>query len=194
MSICIVALPNREKDNKLIERLQSVSTPIVRCDLIKPGIGKQSIKTEQSQENTIDEGSEFNCPNPIEITKVPLLNPELSKQSRQRNMAFLLMPFGFIAGLTFTAMTNLKTFSDLGINFLGEQITGGLVGMVSGWMGSYVGAASVRPKNIEDITSLKKLNEQGLWLLFLETPLEVELPWNLLQEVKPIEVVRLIDQ
>ncbi len=66
--------------------------------------------------------------------------------------------------------------------------------MVSGWMGSYVGAASVRPKNIEDIISIKKLNEQGLWLLFLETPLEVELPWNLLQEVKPIEVVRLLDQ
>lgn len=194
MSICIVALPNREKANQLIERLQSVSTPIVRCDLIKPGMGKQAIKTEQSQSSTIDEGSTFNCPNPIEFAKVPLLNPELSKQTRQRNMAFLLMPFGFIAGLTFTAMTNLKTFSDLGINFLGEQITGGLVGMVSGWMGSYVGAASVRPKNIEDITSLKKLNEQGLWLLFLETPLEVELPWNLLQEVKPIEVVRLLDQ
>jgi len=67
------------------------------------------------------------------------------------------------------------------------------VGMISGWMGSYVAAASVRTKNVEDINSLRKLHEQGLWLMILETPLEVELPWKLLKEVEPTEIVRLLD-
>ncbi len=50
------------------------------------------------------------------------------------------------------------------------------------------------PWDDEDITSLRKLSEGGQWLLLLETPFEVELPWNLLKEVNPIEVVRLINQ
>ena len=48
-------------------------------------------------------------------------------------------------------------------------------------------------QKIEDIKSLRKRSEDGLWLLILETPIEIELPWQLLQEVKPIEVVRLRD-
>ena len=193
MSICIVALPNKEKANQLNDRLKSMSTPISRCELIKPAMGAKGFEPEQSQSSSIDAKSNLNCPDPIDIEKVPLLNPELSKKSRQKSMALLLIPFGFIAGLTFTAMTDLTTFSDLGVNFLGERITGGLVGMISGWMGSYVGAASVRPKNVEDINSLRKLHEQGLWLMLLETPFEVELPWNLLKEVEPTEIVRLLD-
>ena len=156
-------------------------------------MGAKGFEPKQSQSSSIDAKSNLNCPDPIDIEKVPLLNPELSKKNRQQSMALLLIPFGFITGLTFTAMTGLTTFSDLGVNFLGERITGGLVGMVSGWMGSYVGAASVRPKNVEDINSLRKLHEQGLWLMLLETPSEVELPWNLLQEVEPTEIVRLLD-
>ena len=66
--------------------------------------------------------------------------------------------------------------------------------MISGWMGSYVGAASVQSNNNEDINSLRKLSEEGLWLRLLETPFEVELPWNFLQAIEPIEIVRLLDQ
>ena len=194
MPICIVVLPNQKKAHQLKERLLETPTPIARFDLIQPAKAATALQADESQSNSINSEKQSNLPEPIEIEKVPLLNPGLSKQRRQRTMALLLMPFGFIAGLTFTAMTNLKTFSDLGINFLGEQITGGLVGMLSGWMGSYVGAASVKSKNIEDINTLRKLSEQGLWLLLIETPFEIELPWNLLQEIEPIEVVRLLDQ
>ena len=193
MSICIVALPDREKANQLNERLKNMSAQVSRCELIKPAMEVRGLELEQCQASSIDERSNLNCPNPIDIEKIHLLNPALSKQRRQKRMALLLMPFGFIAGLTFTAMTDLTTFSDLGINFLGERITGGLVGMISGWMGSYVGAASVRPKNIEDINSLRKLNEQGIWLMLLETPFGIELPWKVLQEVEPIEIVRLLE-
>ena len=194
MSICIVALPNGENANQLNQKLMERSTPLSKCQLIKPAIAERAIELEQSQPSSNDGRGNLDCPNPIDIEKVLLLNPNLSKQKRQKTMAFLLMPFGFIAGMTFTVMTNLTTFSDLGIDFLGEPITGGLVGMISGWMGSYVGAASVRTKNVEDINSLRKLNEQGLWLMLLETPFEVELPWNVLRDFEPIEIVRLLDQ
>ena len=194
MPICIVVLSNREKANQLCGRLQNASTPLVRCDLIQPVKENTSLKSEQFQVLSIDTQNNSDFPRPIDIEEIPLLNPEISKKKRQQNMALLLMPFGFIAGLAFTEMTGLTTFSELGMNFFGERLTGGLVGMVSGWMGSYAGAASVRPKNSEDINSLRKLREQGLWLLFLETPFEVELPWDLLRSIEPREIFRLLDQ
>ena len=194
MPICIVVLSNREKANQLTERLKNASTPIVRCELIQPSKPSNSLKNQQFQDPSIDSANYSNSPQPIEINEIPLLNPELSRKKRQRNMAFILMPFGFIAGLTFAEMTGLTTFSDLGVNFFGERLTGGLVGMISGWMGSYAGAASVKSKNSEDINSLRKLSDQGLWLLLLETPFEVELPWEFFKEIEPIEVVRLLDQ
>ena len=194
MPICIVVLPDDLKANQLSETLQNEATPIVKCDLIKPAFSTKSLKSEQIQAKSKDEAINPNLPRLVNIEKVPLLNPKLSRAKRQRNMALLLAPFGFIAGLTFSEMTSLTTFSDLGMDFLGERLTGGLVGMVSGWMGSYVGAASVKSKNNEDINSLRKLSEEGLWLLLLETPFEVELPWHLLQAIEPIEIFRLLDQ
>jgi hypothetical protein len=35
-----------------------------------------------------------------------------------------LMPFGFIAGIAFSNMTNLSTFSFLGLNNIGESFHG----------------------------------------------------------------------
>ena len=44
------------------------------------------------------------------------------------------MPFGFIAGIAFSNMTNLSTFSFLGLNNIGESLIGGLLGMGSGYL------------------------------------------------------------
>ena len=186
MPICIVALESQKEANALMAQLHNASTPLAKCALIRPKESKASLSNNEDIDSKQLQ--------PVAIDAIPLLNPNLSKQLRQKNMALLLMPFGFIAGITFTQMTGLTTFADLGFGFLDERLLGGLVGMVSGWMGSYVGAASVKYKNVEDLTSLQKLSAQGLWLMLLETPLEVELPWNLLQELEPKEIVRLIDQ
>ena len=194
MPTCIVVLSNIEKANELNEKLQAAATPLVKCELIKPRGGKQVPKDEKAENidwemNAIEKGL-----NPKDIDMVKLLNPQLSRQARQKSMAFWLMPFGFIAGITFTQMTALSTVSDLGVGSFGELLPGGLVGMISGWMGSYVASASVNSKNSEDIKSLRKLNEEGLWLILLETPFEVELPWYLINKLQPIQVVRLLDQ
>ncbi len=193
MAICIVVLSENGQANQLRERLQKEGITVVRCDLIKPRNANKIFTGEETKETAKDLGTSAEL-NPIDIDTVQLLNPNLSKRSRQKKMSMLLMPFGFIAGLTFSQMTSLTTFSDLGIGALGEPLSGGLVGMLSGWMGSHVAAATVSDKNDEDINSLRKLCEEGQWLLLIETPFEVELPWNLLKEINPVNIFRLSDQ
>ena len=58
-------------------------------------------------------------------------------------MARWLMPFGFIAGIAFSKMTNLSTFSFIGLNNIGESLIGGLLGMGSGYLGSIFASASI---------------------------------------------------
>lgn len=123
------------------------------------------------------------------LEEVEQLNPAFSRQRRQKRMALWLMPFGFFAGLTFTQITDLQTFSALGP--WGEPLLGGLLGMGSGWMGSYVAAASVNSEIDDRIRTLRNRLEEGSWLLLLEPAAGVEVPWTLLQQAKPKAVVRL---
>ena len=51
-------------------------------------------------------------------------------------MAFWLVPFGFVAGITFSLMTNLNTFAWAGE--MGNHLVGGILGAVSGGLGSIV--------------------------------------------------------
>jgi hypothetical protein len=104
-------------------------------------------------------------------------------------MALWLIPFGFLAGLTFTQITDLHTFDAAGP--WGEPLIGGLLGMVSGWMGSFAAAASVNSEEDDRIRSLRNRLEEGRWLLLVETPAGVEMPWSVLQEGRPQAVVRL---
>ena len=76
-----------------------------------------------------------------EPEEVVELNPALQRQARQRQMATWLLPFGFGAGMVFTFITNLDTFAFAGP--IGQPLIGGLLGLGSGWMGSYAAAASV---------------------------------------------------
>ena len=110
-------------------------------------------------------------------------------------MALWLMPFGFIAGLTFSLMTGLNTFENLGIRIgsWSEPLIAGLLGMASGWIGSYTAAFSVNSEKNDELRSLRRLGEEGKWLLLLETPFGVELPWQFIQEINPSQIVRFND-
>ena len=120
---------------------------------------------------------------------VERLNPALSRQRRQRGMARWLMPFGFLAGVTFTAITDLHTFDAVGS--WGEPVIGGLLGMASGLMGSFVAAASVSSDRDDQLRSLNNRLEEGCWLLLVETAPGMELPWNEVQRARPLAVMRL---
>lgn len=120
---------------------------------------------------------------------VDRLNPAIARQHRQRSMARWLIPFGFLAGVTFTQITDLTTFSSLGS--WAEPLIGGLLGLGSGWMGSYAAAASVSSEESDRIRSLRNRIEEGCWLLLIETVNGVEMPWTVLQKARPQAVVRL---
>jgi hypothetical protein len=106
-------------------------------------------------------------------------------------MARWLMPFGFLAGVTFTQITNLTTFASFGP--WGEMLIGGLLGMGSGLMGSYAAAASVNSDNDDGVRILRNRREEGSWLVLLETPNGIEPPWQVVQRSHPQQVVRLND-
>jgi len=126
-----------------------------------------------------------------DIAEVAELNPALARRLRQRSMARWLLPFGFFAGLTFTFITDLDTFAFAGD--LGSHLIGGLLGLGSGWMGSFAAAASVTSEADDRVRALRNRLEEGNWLLLVESASGVEIPWTRLQEAKPKAVVRLSD-
>lgn len=63
-----------------------------------------------------------------------LIDPNEQARKQARLMATWLVPFGFAAGFTFSWITDLDTFAWAGS--LGNHIIGGLLGAVSGAMGS----------------------------------------------------------
>ena len=114
-SSVVVVLAERKRLRQLQEQLAALTPPPQR--LVAIGAGETDVAT------------------------VAELNPALTRQLRQRRMATWLIPFGFFAGLTFTFITDLDTFAFAGD--VGSHLIGGLLGLGSGWMGSFAAAASV---------------------------------------------------
>jgi hypothetical protein len=63
--------------------------------------------------------------------------------------------------------------------------------MGSGWLGSFVAAASVTSEADDRIRTLRNRLEEGSWLLLLQPAPGAEVPWTLLQQARPKAVVRL---
>jgi hypothetical protein len=102
----------------------------------------------------------------IEPEQVVELNPALQRQARQRQMATWLLPFGFGAGMVFTFITNLDTFAFAGP--IGQPLIGGLLGLGSGWMGSYAAAASVTSDRDDQIRVVRNRLNEGQCVLLVD--------------------------
>ncbi|KGG16199.1 MULTISPECIES: hypothetical protein [unclassified Prochlorococcus] len=184
MAICILVLEHEKTVYEFWEKLNSSSTTISNFQVIEPKTDKtDSLRTTEVRVSK-------DHPPKVKINELEMFNPDLSRKDRQKKMSLWLMPFGFIAGLTFAGMTNLETFSAFGFSRATQTFLGGLLGMVSGWIGSFFGARSVNTSQ-EDLKALFKRNEQGFWLILMETPFEIELPWQLIKEIDPIETINL---
>jgi hypothetical protein len=125
------------------------------------------------------------------LREVERLDASAARRSRQRSMARWLIPFGFLAGLTFTQITDLHTFDFAGP--WGQPLIGGLLGMGSGLMGSFAASASVASEEDDRIRALRNRLAEGSWLLLIEPAAGTEMPWSLLQQARPKAVVRLGD-
>ncbi|MEB3322999.1 MAG: hypothetical protein VKI81_09270 [Synechococcaceae cyanobacterium] len=159
----VVVMDDRQRLGQLRERLAEVRPPLAQ--LVAIGEGETDPAT------------------------VERLDPAAPRRRRQRGMARWLIPFGVLAGLTFTFITELHTFAVAGP--LGEPLIGGLLGAVSGWMGSFAAAASVTSEEEDGIRALRNRLQEGCWLLLLEPPPGGTIPWPLLQQARPRAVVRL---
>ncbi|MFB2896278.1 hypothetical protein ACE1CI_25490 [Aerosakkonemataceae cyanobacterium BLCC-F50] len=63
-----------------------------------------------------------------------LIDPNEQAIKQAKFMAFWLIPFGFVAGTTFSVITGLNTFAWAGE--IGNHLIGGVLGAISGAMGS----------------------------------------------------------
>jgi hypothetical protein len=163
MGLCVaVVLDDRARLDRLQEELAAVSPPL---RLTAVGAGATP---------------------PLEVMD---LNPALQRSRRQRRMAVWLLPFGFAAGAMFTFITDLDTFRFAGT--LGEPLLGGLLGMGSGWMGSFAAAASVSGDGDDRVRSVRNRLEEGAMVLLVEAPAGATIPWTRLQAARPRAVVRL---
>ena len=185
MSTCVIIFNGKQPAKELLLKLREAQTPILKSDLIEPLNNKMDFKIINQE--TSDEVSI----NQLNFNDVKLLNPTIAKKDRQKTLAKWLIPFGFIAGLSFSQMTNLKTFSEMGFPNQFENLLGGIVGMISGWLGSFFSSGGISQENDDDIRVLQKKSEQGFWLLILELPIEIELPWSILQETNCLEIITI---
>jgi hypothetical protein len=123
------------------------------------------------------------------LSEVERLDPGSTRRKRQRGMARWLIPFGFFAGFTFTFVADLDTFAFAGA--WGNHLIGGLLGLGSGWLGSFAAAASVASEDDDRLRTLRNRVEEGNWLLLAETGGTQELPWSVVQQARPLAVIQL---
>ena len=129
--------------------------------------------------------------NTSSIEEMRILNPQLDRNLRQKSMRNWLMPFGFIAGLTFSNMTNLSTFAFLGLSKISNSILGGILGMGSGLLGSFVASASINLNRDKELRPIYNFHKGGNWIVFLENQIGYELPWIIIRESEPLDIIFL---
>ncbi len=186
MTKCILIFKEIEKCTDLVKTFEERSIFISQAILIKPN--DDNIKSEQKQILLNLKSIPLKIEN-IENNRI--LNPKLDRQIRRKGMRNWLMPFGFLAGLGFSNMTNLTTFSFLNLNAFGESLVGGLLGLGSGYVGSFFASGSINLNRSKEIRPLLNANKDGKWLILLENQNGYELPWNLIKESEPLDIIFL---
>ena len=185
MSTYVITLKEKNPAKELLLKLREAQTPILNYDLVEPLENKTENKDSNldTSEEVFTDQSKFN--------DIKLLNPTLSRKDRQKTLARWLIPFGFIAGLSFSQMTDLKTFADMGFPNQLEKLLGGIVGMISGAMGSFFSAGGISQETVDDLRAIRKKSEEGCWLLILELPMETEPPWAILKGTDSLEIITI---
>ena len=186
MTKSIVIFNELEKCLNLLNIFKENSVLLSESLLILPS--KEKITSDQQKLLNLSSNNFFRSE---EIKNIRVLNPKLDRKIRQKNMRKWLMPFGFIAGIAFSNMTNLSTFSFLGLNNIGESLMGGLLGMGSGYLGSIVSSASINVNRNKELRSIIDLNNEGKWLVLLENQIGTELPWALIKQSEPKDIIFL---
>ena len=185
MSTFVITLKEKKPAKELLLKLREAQTPILNCDLVEPLDNRTD-----NEDSNLDISKEVFA-NQSNFNNIKLLNPDLARKDRQKTLATWLIPFGFIAGLSFSQMTDLKTFANMGFPNPLEKLLGGLVGMISGALGSFFSAGGTNQETLDDLRVIRKKSEEGYWLLILELPMEIEPPWEILKQTDTLEIINI---
>ena len=154
MTKSIVIFEDLEKCIQLFNVFKEKSVLLHEAILIPPS----NAKISPDQTKLLNESANNFIKSQL-MEEIRILNPNLDRKLRQKVMSRWFMPFGFIAGIAFTNMTNLSTFSFLGLNNIGETLIGGLLGMGSGYLGSIVSSASINLNRNKELRSIINFNK-----------------------------------
>ena len=188
MSTCVIVFKEKQPATELVLKLREAQTPILNCDLVEP----LDNRTENEDSNLDTSEEEF--ANQSNFNNIKLLNPDLARKDRQKALATWLIPFGFIAGISFSQMTDLNTFSNMGFPNQLEKLLGGLIGMISGALGSFFSAGGISQETDDDLRALRKKSEEGCWLLIIELPIEIEPPWAILKGTESLVIITIVKE
>lgn len=96
-----------------------------------------------------------------------LFDPNEQAGKLTKLMSLWLVPFGFLAGATFSLITNLHTFAWAGE--IGNHVVGGLLGAVSGAMGSiFIGGGGGLITGSRDAVPYRKRLSAGKYLIVVK--------------------------
>lgn len=114
-----------------------------------------------------------------------LIDPANQAWKQVRLMMLWLVPFGFIAGFSFNAITGLDTFPWAGT--IGNQIIGGLLGAGSGAMGAFfVGGGAGAAFGSGDALSYRNRLNAGRYLVIVEgSDAEIRMATPIVRRFRP---------
>ena len=114
-----------------------------------------------------------------------LIDPANQAWKQVRLMMFWLVPFGFIAGFSFNAITGLDTFAWAGR--FGNQLLGGLLGAASGGLGAFVvGGGAGAALGSGDALSYRNRLNAGKYLLVLRgAEAEIRMATPIIRRFRP---------
>ena len=87
-----------------------------------------------------------------------LIDPNLQASKRAKKLAYMLIPFGFVAGYAFNVLTGIQLFSFT--NSVAEHIIGGILGAASGLLGAIIvgGGVGLTTGSGDALTYRNRLN------------------------------------
>ncbi len=130
------------------------------------------------------------CDIPEEFSFV---NPKQAGQKRAKQMAFWLVPFGFVGGWLFNISTQYQLVPEAGV--IGNQVIGGLLGAFGGAMGSFfVGGGVGLSLGGNDSPPYPKYLKEGKYLVVVGgAPNVTNKATRILRKIAPDDLQGYID-
>lgn len=92
-----------------------------------------------------------------------LIDPNQQASKRARKLAYMLIPFGFVAGYVFNVLTGIELFSFT--NSIAEHIIGGVLGAASGLLGAIVVGGGVGLTSSRDSLTYRNRLNSGKYII-----------------------------